>query len=399
MTRAADPAGRGGDAGCDAGLAARADAGPVSVTVRSDDPHGAQALHAGLVACDPALVLLFGSPRDALAPMAERLHRLLPGVTLAGCSSAGEIGRDGYQRGTVLGIGFPRATFRAGAVALRDQGDIPVSAWLAALRTLHADFVPDPRRAVFGILLADGRSGHEDVLAAALDAALPDVPIVGGSAGDGLDFGATTQILDGRPVPGAAVFVLVETALAVAEVSFAHFSPTEDRAVVTAADPHSGTILELNAEPAADEYARLAGLDPAAMEPADFASHPLLLRMGRRHHVRAISEATAGRGLKLMSSIDTGTVLTLGRAEDVTQGFGAALDSLPQPPLMVLGFDCILRRLAVERAGMAGRMGSLFARYRVAGFNTYGEQHAGMHVNQTFVGLALMPRADGDAAH
>ena len=36
---------------------------------------------------------------------------------------------------------------------------------------------------------------HEDVLVAALDAALPGVPVVGGSAGDGLDFGQTLQIL------------------------------------------------------------------------------------------------------------------------------------------------------------------------------------------------------------
>ena len=67
---------------------------------------------------------------------------------------------------------------------------------------------------------------------------------------------------------------------------------------------------------------------------------------------------------------------------------------------MVLGFDCILRRLALEREGLAQRMSDLLARYRVAGFNTYGEQHSGMHVNQTFVGLAFMPRRDGapDAA-
>ena len=92
-----------------------------------------------------------------------------------------------------------------------------------------------------------------------------------------------------------------------------------------------------------------------------------------------------------MSAIEPGTVLTLGQAGDVTQGFADALDALPRPPLMVLGFDCILRRLAVERAGMTARMAELFARYRVAGFNTYGEQFSGMHVNQTFVGLALMP--------
>ncbi|HRO15546.1 MAG TPA: FIST N-terminal domain-containing protein [Paracoccus sp. (in: a-proteobacteria)] len=366
---------------------------PVTVTAASDAPDAAAVLLAGLAPCDPALILLFGSPREALGPLARDLHAALPQARIAGCSSAGEIGDCGYQRGTVLAIGFPRAAFRATAIALRDQRDIPVSAWLSALRSLRADFAPDPNRAQFGILLADGVSRNEDVLVAALDAALPGLPVVGGSAGDGLEFQETCQILDGRPVPGAAVFVLVETALTVAEVSFAHFSPTAQRAVVTAADPATRTILELNAEPAAQEYARMAGLDPAALQPVDFASHPLLLRTGRRHHVRAISETTAGGGLRLMSAIDIGTVLTLGRAEDVTGGFAAALDALPRPPLMVLGFDCILRRLAVERAGMTGIMADLFARYNVAGFNTYGEQHSGMHVNQTFVGLALMPPA------
>ena len=35
-------------------------------------------------------------------------------------------------------------------------------------------------------------------------------------------------------------------------------------------------------------------------------------------------------------------------------------------------------------------MSDLYRRHRVVGFNTYGEQHSGMHVNQTFVGLAFM---------
>ena len=43
-------------------------------------------------------------------------------------------------------------------------------------------------------------------------------------------------------------------------------------------------------------------------------------------------------------------------------------------------------------------MSDLFTRFRVAGFNTYGEQHSGMHVNQTFVGLAFMDHgAPGDS--
>ncbi|MDN5567777.1 MAG: FIST C-terminal domain-containing protein, partial [Paracoccus sp. (in: a-proteobacteria)] len=199
-----------------------------------------------------------------------------------------------------------------------------------------------------------------------------------------------------------AIFLLVATALDVAEGTFAHFSPTPIRAVVTAAIPEKRRILELNAEPAALEYARLTGLHPDDLTPSEFARHPLLLRMGRRHHVRAISAITEEDGLSLLSAIDIGTVLTLGRAEDMTQGFSDALDALPRPPLMVLAFDCILRRLALERAGLTGCMSDMYRRYRIAGFNTYGEQHSGMHVNQTFVGLAFMdpdPDAGGhDAA-
>lgn len=35
-------------------------------------------------------------------------------------------------------------------------------------------------------------------------------------------------------------------------------------------------------------------------------------------------------------------------------------------------------------------MARIYRDHRVAGFNTYGEQHGGLHVNQTFVGLAFL---------
>ncbi|WP_324330926.1 FIST N-terminal domain-containing protein [Paracoccus solventivorans] len=363
---------------------------PVALSVAAEDAAGADTLVAGLAECDPALVLLFGSPRAALGPIAQRLGDRLAGVRIAGCSSAGEIGAAGYQRDTVVAVGFPRSSFRVGAVALRNQRLIPVSAWLSQLRQLRDEFPPRAGWSQFGILLADGSASQEDVLVTALDAALPDVPVVGGSAGEGVDFGQSCQILDGAVIPGAAIFVLVETSLAVSEVSFAHFTPTEKRAVVTSADPGGRVIHELNAEPAAQEYARLAGLDPARLDRADFARHPLLLKTGRRHHVRAISGVGQGGALQLMSAVETGSGLALGQAGDVTAGFADTLDALPRLPLMVLGFDCILRRLAVEQAGMTGAMAELFDRYRIFGFNTFGEQLGAMHVNQTFVGLALM---------
>ena len=53
-------------------------------------------------------------------------------------------------------------------------------------------------------------------------------------------------------------------------------------------------------------------------------------------------------------------------------------------------------RIALEQAGLAGDVGRIYREHRVAGFNTYGEQHGGLHVNQTFVGLAFL---EPDALH
>lgn len=367
-------------------------AGPVAVQADRGGADALPILLAGLRAVTPSLVLLFAADGEELSTLEAGLHDgLPPDCVIAGCSSAGEIGPCGYASGSVVAIGFPAGSFRARALALRNLSALPVSEWMAALRRMHQDFAPQPQRALFGLLLADSLAGQEDALVATIDAALPSVPTLGGSAGDGMDFRETSLLIDGGIISNAAVFLLVETDLAVSEVSFAHFSPTQTRAVVTAAIPEKRRILELNAEPAAEEYARIIGIPRERLTPTEFARHPLLLRMGSRHHVRAISAMTEDGGLSLMSAIDTGTVLTLGRAEDLTLGFAEALEALPRPPLMVLGFDCILRRLALERAGLTQAMSDLLRRYRVAGFNTYGEQHSGMHVNQTFVGLAFMP--------
>jgi hypothetical protein len=373
--------------------------GPVAVQADRGEADMAPTLLAGLRAVNPAIVLVFGAKGDELAQLQARLAPGLPGdCVIAGCSSAGEIGPRGYASGSVVAIGFPARHFRAAVLTLPDLSDLPVSDWMNRLRRLHRDFAPDPRRSLFGLLLVDGIAGQEDVLVAALDAALPSVPVLGGSAGDGLDFRETSLLAGGQVFSDAAVFLLVETDLEVSEITFAHFSPSDVRAVVTAATPERRRILELNAEPAAEEYARLIGVRPDELTPAEFARRPLLIRTGRRFHVRAISAVTEDGGLSLMSAIDTGTVLTLGRSEDMTQGMAEALAALPRPPLMVLAFDCILRRLALERAGLAETMSRIYAQHRVAGFNTYGEQHSGMHVNQTFVGLAFMDPGSA-AAH
>lgn len=365
---------------------------PVKAMIHMGDVRSAaDSLLALLAPVDPALVLIFASPSATLPALAAELRKgLPPGCRIVGCSSAGELSGEGYSNGTAVAIGFPAGSFRADVLVLDELTRLPVSRWMTGLRDLVQRFRPDPGRQLFGVLLVDGSSQQEEVLVATLDAALPHVMVMGGSAGDGQDFAQTFVIADQAVLHDVAIFCLVETDLEVRDLIFDHFRATDIRMIVTHANPAERLLLEINAEPAAEEYARIVGVPVADLSPPIFARHPLLVNMGGRYFVRAIRQQTEGGGLLLMSSIDTGAVMTLGLAEDLTEGFEAMLRSLPATPSLILSFDCVLRRLAMEHAGLGPVFKGIFHRYNMAGFNTFGEQHGGIHMNQTFVGLAFL---------
>jgi hypothetical protein len=61
---------------------------------------------------------------------------------------------------------------------------------------------------------------------------------------------------------------------------------------------------------------------------------------------------------------------------------------------IVLGFDCVLRRLDAENRQIRRQMEDLYRSYGVVGFHTYGEQLNAMHLNQTLTGVAFGPRRE-----
>ncbi len=372
---------------------------PVVVSAPGASGDCAERLLAALGPASPAAVLLFGPPEALAQDLPKQLSAALgPSCQVIGCSSAGEFAFNGYCDEMVVAVGFPASRFRADAIWLRNLRSMSVLDWIDALRDLRARFAPAPGRTCFGLLLIDGLCQQEELVVATVDATLPQLLVLGGSAGDGLRFGRTRLVLNGESQPESAIFCLFETDFAIEEVIFDHFSPTSTRMVVTDAKPQERLILSINDEPAAEEYARLIGVEPEDLNPRTFARHPLLARIGGQHHVRAISEVAPGGALRLMSAIEPGVMLTLGCADDLTHGLESCLSRLGSRSVMILAFDCVLRRLALEQAGLQDTVARLYRHYNVAGFNTYGEQHGGVHVNQTFVGLAFLDPGSGDAA-
>jgi len=339
----------------------------------------------------PTVILMFASDGEALVSLSHALTQAFgPECQIVGCSSAGEFAFSHYRSDSVVAIALPSQHFRARPIWLRRLRDSAALDWMIALRAAAEELGEAPGWSRFGILLIDGLSQREELVSAMIDATLPGLLVLGGSAGDGLRFGRTHLVLNGESHAESAICCLMSTDFRIEEVIFDHISPTTTRLVVTDARPDERLILEINAEPAADEYARLIGARVADLGPAAFAENPLLVQIGGQQFVRAISEVAPNGGLRLMSSVETGVVMTLGRAEDLTNGLEDRLSRLTSEAALILGFDCILRRIALEQAGLQDTVARIYRRYNIAGFNTYGEQHGGIHVNHTFVGLAFL---------
>ena len=117
--------------------------------------------------------------------------------------------------------------------------------WIRTLqaRRRRASASRRPGWSRFGLLMIDGLCRREELVAATVDAALGDLPVLGGSAGDGLRFGRTHLALDGESHPESAIFCLVASAFPVEEVVFDHFIPASERMVVTDALPEERVIL------------------------------------------------------------------------------------------------------------------------------------------------------------
>ena len=339
-----------------------------------------------------ALVIVLAAPS---APLERMPAGFGSGAPVIGCTTAGEIGTNGYTEDTIVAIGLPARDFSADTLLIDDLAGLdpdPLISTLirrrAALSAQHPDWSHE-----FAFLLVDGLSYREDALASVLATGLGPVPLFGGSAADGTRFLETLVLQGTRRLRNAAVVALVRTRCPVRVFKLDHLRPTATRMVVTDADPARRVVRRINAEPAALEYARLLGRDPAQLTPFTFAAHPVVVRVGGHHHVRAIRQVADNGDLVFYSAIAEGMVLTLAEPMDMEDHLRRELGTLssPTPPAAIIACDCVLRRMEAEEKQKAFALSQVLAAHRVVGFSTYGEQFSAMHVNQTLTGVAIYP--------
>ena len=341
-------------------------------------------------------VLFFCSAEYDLQQLATELAARFGDIPLAGCTTAGEITPQGYGQGCITAIGFDCDHFAVSIAVIEQLEGFRLTDAQALVGQLMEDCRPRQIAPIkgnsFALTLLDGLSSEEENVLLALNAALGSIPHFGGSAGDDIHLTHTHVYVNGQFRTDAAVVMLFNTDCDFEVFSIHHLQHQQEKLVVTAADSVTRTVQEINAEPAAREYARAVGVPVDQLDLETFALKPIGVRLGDDYYVRSIQQVNDDQSLTFYCAIENGIVLTVMEPGDMMPGLQQEMERIGQKigePQLIIGCDCFLRRLETEYLGRDAEMSDFLRDNKVIGFNTYGEHIDGMHVNQTFTAVAI----------
>jgi len=346
-----------------------------------------------------AQIFLFVSGGSDFAGIVRAAQQEFGDTQLSACTTAGEISQSGYCEGGIIAIGLPSSYFDVRSIFIENMSESFQEDLIGKfIRDRHDMAALHPSWGFeFAFTMIDGLSMREEALLRALASGLGGMPLFGGSAGDGIDFGRTWVAHQGQIRENAAVVSIVRTCCPVKVFSQDHFSPADHLMVVTKADPDKRTVSEINAEPALVEYARALGMSPEQVSTNTYAANPLVVRVGDTHHIRGILRGDDDGTLEFASAIDVGLVLRSTKAGDIESLLKEKLASLSSvmKPDVILACDCLWRRVEIGDRQATRAVSAILSDNNVVGFNTYGEQIDALHVNHTLTGVAIYPPQSG----
>lgn len=373
----------------------------VAASSEADPLHAACDLRQQLGPERASLVWFFASSQYDFAELARQVHEAAAGARTVGCTTCGEIGPAGCTMGGVSALAlYPPCRVAAVLVDeltrfhFEDAGRI-LGELARQLESAVEAVVAAPGRHAF-VTLTDGLSGQEEILIAALATYAPQIPLVGGSAGDDFRFVETRVAVDGRTAPSAAAVVLLEPHVPFSAFHLHHYEPTDQSVVVTDAEPERRLIGRIDGRPAIDTLTRLMGIDEARLRSqplAELRDHPVVfgIRAADDIFLRSVMNLR-GDALLMGGAVEEGTVLwpmSPGDLVSVTSaGIRDALGALDEAAGMLL-FNCGGRMWEATGRGVETELSQAMRPVPAAGFTTYGEQYGPLQVNHTLTGLAF----------
>lgn len=365
-------------------------------TTESDASQAAKAFFEAVYQTGIELVIFFCSSKYDLDALACEIHRLFAGIQVIGCTSAGEIGPNGYQQSGLAGISFSSGSCKAVSGILNNlqQFDIQTGYAFAQSHLQHLECLAPETRPdnSFALMLIDGLSVREEIVSHTLQFGLSKIPLVGGSAGDDQQFSQTWVYYDGRFHSDSAVVAIVTTPLPFGLYRTQHLVSTNKRLVVTEADTSKRIVKEFNGLLAAEAYANAIGVSIPDLTPELFAANPVVVLIDGQEYVRSIQKMNDDASLTFYCAIDEGLVVRIAQSGDMAANLQNKLTEVRQEignSCILIALDCIHRSIEASQKGITSHIEQLFRENNTLGFCTYGEQLNGVHFNQTLTGIAI----------
>lgn len=346
----------------------------------------------------PDILFVFHSTRQNASEVARVLAERFPDSLIVGSTTAGEWINSTHRHHSLILLGITTPDIRW-SVALaenldqfsEEDADKVCSDLLAQLNIHFTDLTPERH---FCLSFFDGLCKCEENVISMISTKLANTPLLGGSAGDNLKFENTYIQTAGKTYQNAAVFVLADSRLPFKAIKHQHFITGDVETIITKADISERIVYHLDGVPAAERYAQLLNIDVEDLDALVFSNHPLIYQHQCECYVRSIAQRGKNNSLTFYCAIEEGMILNLCSHQNMTQRFRQALTDITATENkidLMFVFNCILRRLEAEStdtiADHASEVGAISR--HVFGFDTYGEQWNGLHINQTLVALAI----------
>ncbi len=351
----------------------------------------------------PEVVLVFVSTKQDPDAVAASLGARFPSSIVLGCTTSGEHLNGSHYRGAVVmtaifdsGIRWSTTLLEGldGVTAERAEG-VAGALFDAIGANGDADFDPQD---YFCLSFIDGLRGCEEHVSALIAEALDGVRLVGGSAGDDLAFRETKVIFGGRALTDGLVVLMGHAKGRVQIFKQQHFERSATRLAITKVDSAQRRVIEIDGMPALVCYARALGLAPADVTDAVTFLNPITLSCNGETFIRSIRQVNADGSLSFYCGVEEGMVVELGVHQSLVGTLNRDLATQTERGGMfdlMIGCNCILRALEADRSGIVEPVGDAWKRAaRISiGFDTYGEQLDGLHINQTLLAIGIREAA------
>jgi len=371
-----------------------------AVSQNKDTVLAAQELATDLQPDPDDTVICFSGPNHSSGILHGAFNALFGDTQLIACKTAGEITPSGYLDNSLTGVVLPSDLFATEIVTFEEIEKLSLQAIADTTRQAGSHLAGKvgheyKSNHCFAMLLVDGLSMKEEIIAAGINNGLDGVPLFGGSSADNVTYKNAWIYCRGEMRNNTAALILVHTALPFKVFKTEHFSCGNEAFVTTEIDAGARLILKVDGYPAADWYAKTVGVDISTLSPDIFSKFPITVKSGGHTYVRSIQSIEDNGAMRFYCAVDEGMILHIGHQGDLYNNLHEAISDASEQVggiELLISCDCLLRNLEARQKNLMPALSDLFIKNNAIGFTTFGEQLDGIHINQTFTGIAIGSR-------